>query len=383
MFDYVFRRKKTWISVLILDLVGSILCFFRTRELPREIRKILVVRLDHLGDLVMSTPFFKKLRELYPAAEIHLLADAQYLTIFEGDPRFDQLIPIEDHWLSRRGPVRWFRLFQQALDLRKVGYDLGFDLRGDIRSIFFFLYLAGVKFRVSYGVRGGNFLLNHSPLYPHRTHEITKNLALLSSFANKEITPEAPSLEVDPEVKKMMISKLDALGRDPSKKLIAVHLGAGYPSKQWGIEKFESLLENILDLGSYQILLVGQKDEIAPKKEFLDLGNVINCLGQTSLRELVSLISLADFFIGNDSGPAHLASAVNVPVLAVFSGTNRVEEFRPWGERSQIIHKDLECSPCEEKICPLRHHHCMELISVDEVFDAFRRLEKEVYENRI
>ncbi|MBI4971313.1 MAG: glycosyltransferase family 9 protein [Candidatus Omnitrophica bacterium] len=382
MFDYVFKRKRTWITIFILDILGSILFFFRNREIPSQIQRILVIRLDHIGDLVMSTPFFTRLREQYPAAEIHLLCDANAVNLFDNDPRFDQIIPMDDHWFSRSRKANWFSLLQRALQLRHFHYDLGFDLRGDFRTIFFFMFIPGVKYRVSYGVRGGGFMLNKEPLYPARKHEVEKNIHLLAASTNRKIMPGNPSLVIDLEVKKFMETKLDQLGRNRNKKLIAAHLGAGYPSKQWGEDHFRRVLEVILDFDQYQVCLLGKKDEILLPMEFLEQHDVLNALGATSLKELAALISLSDFFIGNDSGPAHIASAFSVPILSVFSGTNRVEEFRPWANISEVIYKDLECSPCEEKNCPLKHHDCMTLITEDEVLDGFRKLAREAAEAR-
>ncbi len=376
MFDYVFKNKKTWITVFLLDLIGSILFLFRSRQFPKKVERILVVRLDHLGDLVMSTPFFTRLRETYPAAEIHLLADSNFAGLFEKDSRFDQVIPVEGHWFSRNSRVKWLSLFSLAVKLRPFNYDLGFDLRGDFRTIFFFLFLPGVKHRVSYGVRGGSFLLNLSPVFPSREHESQKDLNLLSVLENRDFEQTKPGLEPDDEVKKLMAAKLEKMGWNRGKKLIGAHLGAGYPSKQWGLEKFRKVLERILDSGPYQVCLLGKKEEITLPSHFLRQESILNCLGGTSVKELVAITSLCDYFIGNDSGPAHAAAALGVPVLSVFSGTNRFEEFKPLAASGEIIHKDLECSPCEAQICPLRHHNCMNLISEEEVLDGFNRLVK-------
>ncbi|MBI4397958.1 MAG: glycosyltransferase family 9 protein [Candidatus Omnitrophica bacterium] len=374
MFNYVFKRKKTWISVFILDLIGGILFFFKSKERPKKVERILVIRLDHLGDVVMATPFLTRLREAYPAAEIHLLTDENHACLFERDSRLDQVIGVKNHWFSRKAPVRWFSMFQLAMSLRKMNYDLGFDLRGDARTIFFFLFLSGVRFRVSYGVRGGGFLVHLAPLYPPGTHESERNIHLLSAFLNRQYEATPARLELVPLILQNMQAKLDKLGKSREKKLIAAHLGAGYPSKQWGIEKYQRVLELILDSENYQICLVGQKEEVPLPEDFLKQEGVLNFLGATTLAELAAVLSLCDYFIGNDSGPAHMASAVGVPVLSVFSGTNRAEEFRPLAGSSEIVHKDLDCSPCEEQICPLRHHHCMSLITEDEVLDAFKKL---------
>ena len=383
MFDYVFKRKKTWATVFFLDLIGSLLFFFRSREVPKEVRRILVIRLDHIGDLVMSAPFFSALRACYPAAEIHLLADSRSAALFEHDPRLDHVIPLDGHWFSRNGRVQWFQMFRCAMGLRRVGYDLGFDLRGDFRTIFFFLFLAGVKYKASYGVRGGGFMLSASPLYPYRTHEVDRNVNLLAFFMNREIKAELPKIESDPDIRKMMETRLETQGRDKSRKLILCHLGAGYPSKQWRIDRYLKVIESLLDRGGIQIALIGKENEVDLPAEFLDRHDVLNFIGKTSLKELVALTGLADYFLGNDSGPAHIAGACGVPLLVVFSGTNRVEEWAPRARISRIIHRDLECSPCEAKICPLKHHNCMELIPEDEVLEGFLKLERQAHENRV
>ncbi len=377
MFDYVFKKKKTWVSVFFLDLIGSLFFLFKSKKCPKEVRKVLIVRLDHLGDIILSAPFYSNIRNVFPGAEIHLLCDKAFAPLFEKDSRIDQVIGLENHWLSKKKRLSVRKLFSLILNLRKEGYDLGFDLRGDIRSIFYLLFLSGVKFRVSYGVRGGGFMLNSAPIHPLRVHEVDKCNALLSTLTHRNTSVTQPVLEIKAERQEQMLEKMKELGRDTSRPLVAAHLGAGYPSKQWDVKKFTTVLNSILQQDKYQIVLIGKENEATLSLDFLKEKHLFNLIGRTDLKQLSDLLSITDYFIGNDSGPAHVAGACGAACLTIFSGTNRHDEWEPKATLSEVVYKDIECSPCEEKVCPLIHHQCMEWIEVEDVLQAFESLVKQ------
>jgi len=377
MFDYVFKRKRTWIGVFFLDLIGSLFFIFKAKTVPKPVRKILVIRLDHIGDLVLSTPFIKKIRSIYPAAEIDLLCDSKYAELMKNEKEIDRVLTLEGHWLDRKNKASFKSIIDCVKKIKEGQYDLGFDLRGDIRSIFYFLLIPGVKFRVAYGVRGGGFMLNHNPVYPAHIHQAEKNTHLISTLFYREEKLLFPELTVGVEEQKKMENRLIEMGKDPNKKIVIAHLGAGYASKQWPIERFVKVLEAIVDSGNFQVCLVGTKNELELTEDFLTRPNIYNFIGKTTPLELLGLTSLGDIFIGNDSGPAHLSSALNIPTLTIFSGTNRHQEWRPLGKQTKIIYKDVECSPCEEQVCPLKHHHCMEWITEEEVLETFMDLARD------
>jgi heptosyltransferase-2 len=154
------------------------------------------------------------------------------------------------------------------------------------------------------------------------------------------------------------------------KPIIGIFPGASYgPAKMWGAEKFRMLAEKIVKTGKAKILVFGGNKE----KELGEIiqnktDGIINLCGKTTARELMALIKKCNVFITNDTGPMHIASALNVPVIAIFGPTNP-DRTSPLGS-SAIIKKEVKCAPCKYRICPLKNHKCMESISVEEVFEA-------------
>jgi len=133
------------------------------------------------------------------------------------------------------------------------------------------------------------------------------------------------------------------------------------------------LIARVLDQNLAQIFLIGTETEkqempFAPRPGLMDMR------GKTALEELPILFDLCDLFVGNDSGPAHIAAAQGIETVVLFSGTNEAAVWKPWTSRLHLLQHAVPCSPCEAKICPLGHHDCMKKINVDEVFEKIKML---------
>ena len=170
---------------------------------------------------------------------------------------------------------------------------------------------------------------------------------------------------------------------------MGINPGATYGSaKRWQPRKFAEVIYRIINELNGSVVLFGSSPEIEIANEIISnaqstdnpplppfskggAGGILNMAGKTTLRQLASLISECDAFITNDSGPMHIASAVPVPIVALFGSTNP-EATGPLGKRHEIIYKGLSCSPCMKRECPERHLRCMEEITVDDVFNALK-----------
>ncbi|GIW87482.1 MAG: hypothetical protein KatS3mg108_1806 [Isosphaeraceae bacterium] len=416
--------------VSALDVLGGLAVrAWRCLRPPTRVespQRILLVQLDHLGDAVLSTPMLARLRHAFPAARIDVLASASNRAVFEAAREVDQVHVAERNWFERR-PAGWAlgsAVWSLGRRLRRERYDLGIDVRGDILSIAV-LALAGIPRRVGWSMGGGGFLLTDiAPWVPGR-HEVQARLALLDCL-NLAPSPEVPrvSIGVD-DADRATVARLwadawpaslprptrsrpqralrvrtegsvatgftgsrlmlpqpiraaeaegDALhaGRFGSPTpLLAVHLGAGTAAKRWPLPHWESLIARFLRDG-WRVVVIGGPEEAALRLR-LTHAQLRDWTGLLTVPQTTALLERADLFLGADSGPAHLAAAAGVPSVILFSGTNRVAQWRPWSRHALVLRHRVPCAPCHRKICPLADHPCLAGLSPERVHRAARR----------
>ena len=181
------------------------------------------------------------------------------------------------------------------------------------------------------------------------------------------------SLEVSREEKGHAETILRSLNIREKETVIGLNPGAAYgPAKRWPAQKYNSLAGKILKSYQGKILIFGSKQE-AEIGRVICSGierNIINLMGKTTLRELIALIQRCKVFITNDTGPMHIASALNVPVVAIFGATNP-QRTSPLGV-SAVVKKEVDCGPCKYRVCP-SDHRCMEVINVEEVLEIVKK----------
>jgi len=161
-----------------------------------------------------------------------------------------------------------------------------------------------------------------------------------------------------------------------SKKTIGLNPGATYGSaKRWYPKEFAKVADILSNEYGYDIVIFGGPNEKEIAKEIEDnlhIKNFINLAGKTSIKELIEKIGGLSGFITNDSGPMHIAAAYGVPTVAIFGPTDYKETSQWMNEKGTIISKNLECSPCMKRVCPLKHHNCMKEITAKDVISTIR-----------
>lgn len=358
--------------------------------------KIIVRSPNWIGDAVLCLSSIEYLKEKIPQSHITVLAKDWVKDIFLNHPVVDEVIPFNNH----KG-------------IKSANFDVGILFTNSFSSAFLF-FLAGIKKRTGYKTDLRSiFLTDGIPLPKNleKLHQKDYYFEIVKKLTPGNETPKNPTLYLtDEEIEKAdntlknlgindnpqspLISTKSEHGdksplyvfgenkggqpvtssttsmADRRNPLVGIFPGASYgPAKMWGAEKFKALAEKFVRNGNKKILIFGGNKE-------KDLGNkiqnetfgIINLCGKTTMRELMALIKKCDVFVTNDTGPMHMASALNVPVVAIFGPTN-THRTSPLGP-STIIKKEVSCSPCKHRICPLKHHDCMEKISVEEVFEA-------------
>jgi len=337
--------------------------------------KNIIVRMPNwIGDLVMATPVLNDLRAHFKDAKITAMCQSNIASVLKHNPNIDEIQSFikPNGWIHRKAHL-------EIVDQLKFGkYDLGILLTNSFSSAWWF-YWGNVKNRIGYQNNFRNFLLNYAVPLPNNVEKqhlvITYKMLLdplgipLSQTLPKLYVDQAESLAAD-----NMLLQLDI---DLKKNtIIGINPGAAYGSaKCWLPERFKALNERLLQDPNVYLIYFGDPAGLSLVNAICDgMGErVINLAGKTTIRTLMALIQKCSVFLTNDSGPMHIAYALQTKLLALFGSTSDVKTG-PFGN-SQIIHKHVKCSPCYKRKCPI-DFKCMTSISVEEVATAIHQLLK-------
>ena len=357
-------------------LLGPLVRLFPTKPLPdlSQVKKILVLEQGHLGDVVYLAPFLQNLRRRFPSAHIAVLGRPGLKELLKVQNLANELIPIQlpwAQWLPRWKAYNPFsllvlRFFRDVLRLRRREFDLAFVSNfGDYRPNFT-LFLTGARRRVGLGFGGGGvFLTDIVEPDLSRIHRAEFSLRLLEHIGIP-VTPCEKILSLSPEDAAFGHEFLAKNGIEESDLVVGIHPGAGYVIKQWGEDRYRELADKIVsELGAKVIWFSDPK-----QPQTHPIGNNQHIVrASLPLRQFLAVASRCCAFVGNDSGPMHMAAGLGVRVVAIF-GPELAEWFGPLGDGHQIVNrKALWCRPCWRK-CRFAEQYCLTLISVEDVMQA-------------
>lgn len=355
--------------------------------LTRQIQRILVIHLGGLGDLILSFPALQALRHRYPSASITLFtADhSREAAVSLGD--FDHILSMdfprygwgkEDR---RKKYSRLSTLFHVWRRLRREPFDLIINmltLGSNMGSFRMMLFMKGLRgwCRVGRGTHTlGKWLdLRLEENLPSIRHEADTFIHLVD-LVGAVSTDLSTSLSIPPSDTAFINTFLRTHGLNDQTAPILVHPSAGWPSKRWPIKRFAELLNQISEVHpNLSLIIIGDKNTESLAQELVSLvrAPTVEATNQLTIPETAALMRRSLMLISNDGGPVHLASAVGLPVLAIFGPGDPVR-YAPLSKRSRIIRHPVECSPCPFSECPLtgeKHHQCLKPISVQEVAEA-------------
>jgi heptosyltransferase-2 len=323
-----------------------------------------------IGDLVMATPILSDLRKAYPKARITAMCRAPLCELLRDDPEIDELFCFSK--ASRFGRRMARRNIIEKL--RNGGYDLGILLTHSFSSAWWF-WFGRVQNRIGYECNMRNWLLTQSLPFPknmQNQHLVTTYKMLLEPLGIS-VSNTPPRLYLTAKEITDARALLKEYGVPEGALVVGINPGATYGSaKCWLPERFRIVTEKLLKTTDVYIFYFGDVATAGLVKEICrDLpSRVVNLAGITSLRELTALVSLCDVLLTNDSGPMHIADAVETPVVALFGSTSEVITG-PY-RMGTVIHKHVECSPCYQRVCPI-DFRCMKQIETDEVYEAVRK----------
>ncbi len=385
--QYRSRTKRQAQRLLRLLLAAVGFCT-RSRQVDydRPLQSILVVRVDLLGDVVLSLPAVRALRRRFPEARIDMLVQKSSAAILDGHPDIDKVLAYDPHiWrqpTTYLRPSQWHNALQILRTLREARYDLAISISGDMGSIL--TRLSGARRRIGYAREAYRFFLT-DPVpggrYRIRQHETEYTLALArAAGADTEEADARPRLACSPaaseRVTAMLHNARSTLGH--AGPLIALHGGArNGQAKRWPTGHFARLAERLTVEMDALVVLTGAKNEalLAEAIQRQCRSRLINLVGKTSLPELVALLAASDLVISGDSGPMHIASAVDTPLIALHGPTDPALSG-PTSPFAVVLRRDLWCSPCYNASataeCPFGNPVCMKGLSPDLVFATAR-----------
>lgn len=344
-----------------------------SRSLPLSLtpKRILVRMPNWLGDLVMATPILTDLRHRWPEAKITAQCQGVLGTVIQGDPHIDEVL----NFKKPKNLLRRQSLDEVLIPLKEGDYDLGILLTNSLSSAFWF-WRAGVKNSIGYGTHGRSWLLDYPIPFPEKrkTQHLVITYKMLLEPLGIAVSKTAPRLYLTPQEQQAAQDRLREYGINRDDLLIGINPGAAYGSaKCWLPERFKQLTQELLNFPKAKIVYFGDKVG-APLGAEICKGfpeRVINLAGQTTLRELLALIERCSLFLTNDSGPMHAASALGIPLIALFGSTSDVATGPYNG--GHVIHKHVPCSPCYRRECPI-DFRCMKSIEVNEVLEEMKTL---------
>lgn len=345
-----------------------------SRGRKRPFRRILIIKPSSLGDIVHALPVLAALRAAFPRAHIDWLVSTSFVPLLEGHPLLSEVIPFDRRRYGQmlRRPSVFLEFLRFLGFLRRRRFELVVDLQGLVRSGFI-AWASGASTRVGFA-DAREFA---SLFYSRRVtcprdcvHAVDRNLQLASAIGASPEKIEFP-LGLRPEELQSARELLRKTAGEPVESFIAVLPGARWESKCWPPERHAQLIDELAGRGAPRCVLLGAEadrplaDAIASRTG----APVVDLVGKTTLRELAALLQLADLVVCQDSGPMHLAAALQRPIVALFGPTNPARTG-PYCERARVVRRPLECSPCYGKLCPLGHQKCLRELPVSSVLEA-------------
>ena len=353
-----------------------------------EIRRILVVKVDHIGDFITALPAIRRLKECFPAARIDVLSGPTTAPLGMLEPCIDGMIPFEFfHARSALGQKGVGAEELEALrrDLAPRRFDLAIDLRKhpETRSL---LRASGARFLAGFDYAGQFGWLDVAlewegdrGLQPKRHHITDDLLHLVDAVADSASSDRGALAETTVAMLRDTAPLPAALAPLFERPVACVHPGAGNEMKQWPEQNFISLIELLVTRGGVNVVLVGGPDEVEIGGRILSaLGRpaaIRSVIGELSLAGLAGLLSHCSLYVGNDSGPKHIAAAVGIPTVGIHSGTVDPTEWGPMGPRAVAVARQMSCSPCylNRLADCVRGLACIRQIDPAVVFGACRR----------
>ena len=325
-----------------------------------------------IGDMVLLTPALRALKQAYPESRLELLLRPLVSDLMESHPYVDACI------VDEKTEGRFRSLTKLVRRIRRRSFDLAVVLHPTSFRNALLPFLARIPMRIGTNVSGRGMLLTKSCADDTNVHEVHRYLRVLPLL---DIDTTSDGLEfwhTDAD-RQCVENLLRAEGVSCDDRLIAINLGTTWQTKRWKVESFAEVIQQITHLAQgTKVVLTGSPTEQTLAEALPASLPTINLVGKTSILQLGALLERCEVCLTCDSGPMHIAAAVNTPTVALFGPTDPVRH-RPYGIGHTVIEKPVSCRPCYKRSCHLQDtpYLCMQEIGTDEVVKA---VETELYQ---
>ncbi|MDA0986084.1 MAG: glycosyltransferase family 9 protein [Bacteroidetes bacterium] len=336
-----------------------------------SIKKILISRYKFIGDIVLTTPIIKSLRDKFPNAYIAFLGEQKGTSLLDCNPNIDEIIKFDD---SKNNLIQTILLLKK---IRKIKFDIFIDLFSNPRTSLWAKW-SGAKYKIGLnrGIR--------SKIFTHKieitnTFEsaITQYFKFLKPIGieqnNYETEIFLSQKEVD-EAKRFLLWQ----GLEMDKPIVAIHPGATWKNKCWLPENFSALIDLISAKTNAEIIISpGANDDELINFIVNNSYGKVKILPLLPVRQLAAILKCCKVLVSNDCGPMHIAVAVNTPTIGIF-GPEPPEIWFPYSEKNghKSFFTQLDCSPCRTTKCKLTNDDyllCMQKISTEDIFETVKQ----------
>ena len=344
------------------------------------LKKALIIRFGSLGDVILTTPVTRAIKEKYNDCEVHVLVKEEFAEVFKDSPYVDKIIKFD----IRKG-LSFLESFKELIKLCKEinenDYSVVIDLHRNLRSFFIRLYSnterrlcykkAALQRRLIVGLHLSAEIFKDLP------HTVDKYLNTLKSIGI-DSADRIPFIYLSTDNEKFADDFFKENAIKKGAAVFAISPGAKHKSKMYPKEKFVNLINMITDKLNAHVILVGSKADkeiIGEIKASIKNSDKVSSLMSATIKESAAVIKRCDKLITNDSGPMHIAVAVGTPVVAIFGPTDKRFGFYPLSEKDVVLTMNYDCSPCSlhgKKECVKYNYKCLNDITEERIFKELK-----------
>jgi lipopolysaccharide heptosyltransferase II len=350
----------------------------------RSVKRILTVRLDNLGDVLVTTPAIHAIKSSFHDVKVTLLTSPVGAQVARLNPDIDDVIVYEAPWMDP-----WHRLAldsqreqQMIATIRKQQFDGAIIFTSYHQSSLpaaYLCYVADIPLRVAASIDGPGSLLTTRHKHPERMmHEVERGLDLVNAIGLTTNTLDLV-LKVPAVARESVFEYLSIRNVDLQRPLCVIHPGCSMPARTYPWDMFASVIDLVVERLGATVIVTGAEDEQSLVEQVLNKVQEHNrsltlaCAGIIPFPEFSALIEAAELVITNNTGPMHIAAAVKTPVIALFALTNPPEQWGPWLVPHRQLYHDVSCRICYKRICPYGHE-CLRLVTPEMVADSAKEL---------
>lgn len=346
-------------------------------------KKLLCIRLDNLGDVIMTTPAIRALKESIPGVSLTLLTSGSGASAAAMIPELDDVIMYDAPWMKATHPRRNSQADWKLIErLRRSLFD-----GAVIFTVFsqnplpaaLTVFLAEIPLRLAYCRENPYQMLTdwliETDTVEQMRHEVRRQLDLVAAIGCST-QDERLGLLVAEKDRLTAIHKLRDAGVNLSNPWVVIHPGATAPSRRYAPQNFAEVATRLTVEDGIQVVLTGDREESVLVESIQQMSpRSFSLAGQLTLGEIAALLQISPLLISNNTGPMHIAAAVGTPVVAIYALTN--PQHTPWQVSSRVLNHDVPCRNCFKSICPEGHHRCLQLVRPDHVVQSVRELLEE------